>query len=580
MAVDYVKTGQPAQLTSDLKPLKWPHFMEKVGKKQHQIYTSKKVLGQLYDQVERVDFVPAFTAPFDTRILQAYTLDENILRSAREIKEEYDAHMRRIMAQQEIKTEFEVWSTFVLQHSSTSNPFKYHEQIGEISMALKDQFRLICHERAGGKDYKHIGPFAAAMYEVTAREITQAVKEHHRVQTLGGQSREMTSTNMPLMSYPWLFQDVLGKIAKSSASEASGTLSIRGEIDSEVTALLDGVKAPQPKWGRVDPRRLESDDYLKTSQGTTHPGEWLELFGKSNESGERKENTSSSSISIKSSKSSTDTSVERSFSANDRLIDHSSLSSSELLAQGPHEDCPYNAEAPVDVNPKYRISSVSHGRGSGSPLYTQGRTEIAGRAGKEQTAALNEAFLERVYGDDKALSVEADYTIPEGSNLRLLNDLMIDPSVLSDEPGNQLLNSSHSEGKYALEDMVAGEEKAGKTNQLSKANASGEEEKGKDNETTTTGEEKKNDANDKAGYSSSDSDSDVESDQVVLYIDTGAGLLDQLAAIAGDDSAPHPDGINDSPTVIQDLMDQKLDSSKSELMPASLTPELESRKRE
>ena len=580
MAVDYVKTGQPAQLTSDLKPLKWPHFMEKVGKKQHQIYTSKKVLGQLYDQVERVDFVPAFTAPFDTRILQAYTLDENILRIAREIKEEYDAHMRRIMAQQEIKTEFEVWSTFVLQHSSTSNPFKYHEQIGEISMALKDQFRLICHEYAGGKDYKHIGPFAAAMYEVTAREVTQAVKEHHRVQTLGGQPREMTSSNMPLMSFPWLFQDVLGKIAKSNASEAFDTLSIRGEIDSEVTAPLDGVKAPQPKWGRVDARRLDSDDCLKTSQGTTHPGELLELFGQSNESGERKENTSSSSISIKSSNSSTDTSVERSSSANDRLIDHSSLSSSKLLAQGPHEDCPYNAEAPVEINPNYRISSVSHLRGSGSTLYTQGRTEIAGRAGKEQTAALNEAFLERVHGDDKALSVEADYTIPEGSNLRLLNDLMIDISVLSDEPGNLLLNPSHSEEKYALEEMFAREEKAGKTNQLSKADTSGEEEKGKVNETTTTGEEKKNGANDKAGYSSSASDSDVESDEVVLYIDTKARQLDQLAAIAGDDSAPPPDGINDSPIVIHDLMDQKLDSSKSESTPASLILELESRKRE
>ena len=352
MAVDYVKTGQPAPLTRDLKPPKWPHFMERVGKRQNQIYISKKVLGQLYDQVERIDFVPAFTAPFDTRILQAYVLDEDILRSAREVKEGYDAHMRRIMAQQEIKTEFEVWSTFVLQHANTSNAFKFHEQIGEISMALKDQFRLICFERAGGKDYKHIGPFAAAMYEVTAREVTSAVEECHCVQMVGGQSRplrEMTPSTMPLMSFPWLFQDVLGKIAKSNTSEALDTLSIREEIGSKVAVSPNEIKAPQPKRGRVDPSRLDWNDYLKTSNGTTHPGELLELFRNSNESDEREMPTeamyvSSDSISVKLSNSSTDSSVERGSSADNGLIKYSSSSSRELLARKPHKDAGNEAE--------------------------------------------------------------------------------------------------------------------------------------------------------------------------------------------------------------------------------------------
>ena len=156
-------------------------FMKRVDKKQHQVYRSKKVPGQLYDQVECMSFVPAFTAPFQTQILNAYILDENMLRSARETNKEYDAHMHRIMAQQKIKTEFEVWSIFVLQHSRASNAFKYHEQIGEISLALKDQFRLICHERAGVKDFKHIGPFAAAIYEITVREMNAAVEESKSV---------------------------------------------------------------------------------------------------------------------------------------------------------------------------------------------------------------------------------------------------------------------------------------------------------------------------------------------------------------------------------------------------------------
>lgn len=572
MAVDYIKTGQPARLTRDLQPLKWPHFMEKVGKKQHQIYRSKKVLGQLYDQVERIDFVPAFTAPFDTRILHAYTLNEDILRSAREIKEEYDAHMRRIMAQQEIKTEFEVWSTFVLQHSSTSNTFKYHEQIGEISMALKDQFRLICHERAGGKDYEHIGPFAAAMYEVTAREVTAAVEECHGVQMVGGQSRplrEMTPSAMPLMSFPWLFQDILGKIAKSNISKALGTLSIRGEIGSKAADPPDEIKVPQPKRGRVGPRMLDPDDYLETSKGTTHPGELLELFGRSGEFCERKGPAKAKYIpSTSSSNSSMGMSVERSSSANDGSIDHSSSSSPERLARKTQEECSNNAEVSMENNSKSTTSSVSHLRGSGSPLYSQRRIEVAELAGKEQTAVPIEAFLKGIHGDDKDRSIEHDYTIPEGSNLRLLNELMMDLSVRSDQPNNLILKSTHSEERNVLEDVSLAEEKPAITSHLSKIDVSDKVKNDEGKEIITEEEEEKDHGvNDNNDYTS---DSDAESVEVVLSIDTKARLLDQLATIAGDDSASRANAIDDLPIAIQESTDQKLDCSKSDLVPVSL----------
>ena len=499
MAVDYVKTGQPANMSSDLKPLKWPHFMEKIGKQQHQIYTSKKVLGQLYDQVERVDFVPAFAAPFDTRILQAYTLDESILQSAREIKEEYDAHMRRIMAQQEIKTEFEVWSTFVLQHSSTSNSFKYHEQIGEISMALKDQFRLICHERAGGKDYEHIGPFVAAMYEVTAREVTAAVEECHRMRIVGGQERslrEMTSSTMPLMSFPWLFQDILGKIAKKSTDKNVDILSIPGQIGTEASIHKVDIKAPQPKRGHMGSSTLDPADYLKTSNGTTHPGELLELFGRSSESYGRKghadeANVLSSSISVNSSRSSLSTSVARESPANDGLTENSSSSSPELLARTVYEHSFDNNGATVNYAPKFATSSEIHLRGPGSPTRSQGKTEVVGPGKERKTIALEEAFSAELCAHDRALSFEPNAKTAEKSYPRL---------------------------------------KAAKTNQLSKAYGSDDVNKEVDTEKSKT--KKKYQADEELDYSS---DSDTESDKVVLYNDDHIRLLDQLADIAGDD---------------------------------------------
>lgn len=568
MAVDYVKTGQPAQMTPDLKPSKWPHFMEKIGKKPNQIYTSKKVLGQLYDQVERIDFVPAFTAPFDMRILRAHSLDDNILQSAREIKEEYDAHMRRIMAQHEIKTEFEVWSTFVLQHSSTSNDFKYHEQIGEISIALKDQFRLICYERAGGKDYKHMAPFAAAMYEVTAREITAAVEECHCVQMVGGQPRplrEMTASAMPLMSFPWLFQDVLGKIAKSNTFEAIGTSSIREEIGSEAALPRDKIIAPQPRRGRIGPRILDSDDYLQTSRGTTLPGEVLELFEESSESRERKEPAEvgyipSNSVSAKSYSPSMGTSVERGSSANGGLIDHSSSSSPELLARKPHENSSSSAEIPVYNNPKSKSDSLSHLRGLKSPLYSQGKTDAAGVTGKEQTTVLNDAFSELVSGDEKALNVQPDLFIPEGSNLRLLEDLVIGSSARSEKSEDLTSTSSHGEEKNALEVVSMGEENGAKTSQLSKNDVSDKVEKNQADAMITEGESSTHDADSEVGNSS---DSDDESNEVVLSIDTKARLIDQLAAIAEDAPASHASAIDDPSSAIQDSTDPKLDHSTS-----------------
>ena len=224
MAVDYVKTGHPAQMPRDLRPQKRPHFMDNAYTRKENTYISRKVLGQLYDQVERVDFMPSFMARFDDRILRAYQLDDDVLASARNIKSDYDAHMRRIMAQHEIKTEFEVWSTFVLEHSRTTNDFKFHEQIGQISTALKVQFRNACYQQVGGKAFEQMGPFVAAMYKVTADEMSQAVHECQQMYLVGGNpkpQRRMTSADMPLMSFPWLFHDLLGKVAKNSERKAN-----------------------------------------------------------------------------------------------------------------------------------------------------------------------------------------------------------------------------------------------------------------------------------------------------------------------------------------------------------------------
>ncbi|KAL4922233.1 RNA dependent RNA polymerase-domain-containing protein [Aspergillus aurantiobrunneus] len=211
-AVDYNKTGNPAAMTRALRPRKWPHFMEK-NKPEHCRYHSEKVLGQLYDAVERIDFVPNLEINFDKRILDSQVeVPDDLHEFARELKDEYDTAIRRIMAQHEIKTEFEVWSTFVLSHSNMSKDYKFHEDMGAISSALLEDFRNRAYEKVEGRTFEALYPLAVAMYRITHKDMAAAL-EKHRAENLFNSMPAPKIEQLPLISFPWIFPKVLGQIA-------------------------------------------------------------------------------------------------------------------------------------------------------------------------------------------------------------------------------------------------------------------------------------------------------------------------------------------------------------------------------
>jgi RNA-dependent RNA polymerase len=203
-AVDYPKTGRPAKLPRALDRFEWPHFMEKKGGKK---YRSHKVLGKLYDKVERVKFVPNYRGKFDDGILNAFEPPKAVRDQVAALKRDYDSSLRRIMAQHEIKTEFEVWSTFVLDHSRASSDYKFHEQIGNLSKSLKQEFEEAIVEAAGGRSLAQLGPYAVAAYQLVSKEVTAALEEVDK-----GNIEEVPE-QMPFMSFPWALQEILGKIA-------------------------------------------------------------------------------------------------------------------------------------------------------------------------------------------------------------------------------------------------------------------------------------------------------------------------------------------------------------------------------
>lgn len=232
MAVDYPKTGVPAQMPRDLERDQWPHFMEKKGRRE---YKSSEILGKLFDAVERVNFVPELTDTFDPRILH-HKPPQNILDVVKNMKKEYEESMRRIMAQHEIRSEFEVWSTFVLSHSKAARDFKFHEEIGQHARTLKETYYEIFCEEARGREFGKLAPFAVAAYHITYEEVKRALSRdatgnistnssaspvcpddvvsssssisHTSPSAVGSKESET-----PMISFPWILQDVLCKIA-------------------------------------------------------------------------------------------------------------------------------------------------------------------------------------------------------------------------------------------------------------------------------------------------------------------------------------------------------------------------------
>jgi RNA-dependent RNA polymerase len=217
----------------ELRPRQWPHFMEK--KHRRDTYHSEKILGQLYDIAQLVKFIPNYDIPFDRRIIDAYDLDPDVIQQATDLKDEYDTRIKRIMAQHDVETEFEVWSSFVMSHNQEKSDYSFTEELGKIMLAVKDHFRKLCREKVDGLDQEALFRLVAAMYTVTAREVTAAVDQCKQTKVIAGEEvplRRMCPQVMPLVSFPWIFDRELRKIASGTFS-ARENVKARQEVQSQ-----------------------------------------------------------------------------------------------------------------------------------------------------------------------------------------------------------------------------------------------------------------------------------------------------------------------------------------------------------
>ncbi|KAG9668598.1 RdRP-domain-containing protein, partial [Aureobasidium melanogenum] len=271
-AVDFNKTGVPAIMAEHHWPRKYPHWMPWKPKAKQRV--SKQVIGVLFDMVQPQPFVPQLEKPFDKRILDAYTLSDSHLEKAREFKLGYDQQMRRIMVQHNIKTEFEVWTAFVMDHNREQGWFTLAEDLGNLMSSIKADYQSQVREYLGLADSGYVisekafgilGPFVAAMYTVTEQEVARW-KESKLV------SIDEDTRGAPLITYPWLFSRELGKIATrqsgpsalQAAFAANGGIRRRAPIvKSSYKTELHSIKLePLAEW---KPEHAASDRVGKTA---------------------------------------------------------------------------------------------------------------------------------------------------------------------------------------------------------------------------------------------------------------------------------------------------------------------------
>ncbi|KAL2757784.1 hypothetical protein ACRALDRAFT_2025500 [Sodiomyces alcalophilus JCM 7366] len=292
-AVDYVKTGDPAHLSRELQARKWPHFMSPSDRKAN-TYHSTTVLGQIYDATSEISFKPLYENEFDKRILDHFPPNDDLLRKARALKSRYDDAMRRLMAQREVATEFEIFTAFPLSKPTVGSAYRFSEDIGREAGLLKQAFRDEVYKEMGGRHFDDISPMVAAMYRVTAEEVKIALQEHHRNRKADAKgAKNPNPKSMPIITFPWIFHWVLGRIATGmtrSRDVVTETAYGVNSQDKPVPAEIvrgdgTGATAAAPLQMPADGEAPDGDDKLdevvaaRLPDGQiVHRGELLNLF--------------------------------------------------------------------------------------------------------------------------------------------------------------------------------------------------------------------------------------------------------------------------------------------------------------
>ncbi|OWM90724.1 hypothetical protein CDL15_Pgr021029 [Punica granatum] len=212
IAVDFPKTGVPAEIPPNLYAKEYPDFMEKLDKP---TYESKNVIGKLFREVR--DIAPDSTSlrtfmKEDAR--RSYDPDmevegfEDYVDDAFYYKGNYDFKLGNIMDYYGIRTEAEILSGNIMKLSKSFSKRRDSDSITMAVKALRKEARTWFNEKATGSDSlepENLDAKASAWYYVTYHPSYWGVYNE-------GLKRDH------YLSFPWCVYDRLLEIKKEKSN--------------------------------------------------------------------------------------------------------------------------------------------------------------------------------------------------------------------------------------------------------------------------------------------------------------------------------------------------------------------------
>nr|XP_043632861.1 probable RNA-dependent RNA polymerase 1 [Erigeron canadensis] len=217
-AVDFPKTGVPAEIPAHLRVKEYPDFMEKPDKT---TYESRNVIGKLFREVKHIAPNNSPVNPFTLEVARAtYDVDMEVegfmdyVDEAFDFKEEYDDKLGNLMEYYGIKTEAELLSGSIMKMSRSFDRRNDAEAVGLAVKSLRKEARNWFKKGREDNDVADddVHAKASAWYHVTYHpsywgQYNQDMKRQH------------------FLSFPWCVYDKLIEIKKRKA--------VRRNVDSD-----------------------------------------------------------------------------------------------------------------------------------------------------------------------------------------------------------------------------------------------------------------------------------------------------------------------------------------------------------
>ncbi|KAL1551144.1 RNA-directed RNA polymerase [Salvia divinorum] len=206
VAVDFPKTGVPAQIPPKLRVKEYPDFMEKLDKPTCE---SKGVIGKLFREVK--DVATGTTSLKFTKEVARSSYDADMevdgyrdyIEEAFDHKTRYDCKLGNLMNYYGIKTEGEILSRAIMKISKTFDRRKSTEAIGAAVKSLRNEARS-WFKKGTKSGNQHA--MASAWYHVT-----------YHPDFWGHYNKDMKMKRNHYISFPWCVYDKLVHIKNENA---------------------------------------------------------------------------------------------------------------------------------------------------------------------------------------------------------------------------------------------------------------------------------------------------------------------------------------------------------------------------